>query len=191
MKTLDLPASGNLTEVRLPLEEPSSEERVREALERIKREQNLELAVSAGTVATLLGAAAWAGFTVATGYQIGFMAVLVGFLVGAAVRHFGNGVELRFGILGAGLSLVGCVLGNLLAVSAMISVAEEVSYFRVLANLDIGIVGQLMVASFHPMDLVFYGIAVYTGFRLSFREVTAQDLGVGVLGEDWRLVDET
>ncbi len=32
-----------------------------------------------------------------------------------------------------------------------------------------------MVATFSPIDLLFYGIAVYEGYRLSFRELTERD----------------
>ena len=33
-----------------------------------------------------------------------------------------------------------------------------------------------MVASFSPFDLLFYGIAVYEGYKLSFRQLTERDL---------------
>jgi hypothetical protein len=33
-----------------------------------------------------------------------------------------------------------------------------------------------MRATFNPMDLLFYGIAVYEGYRFSFREITKKDL---------------
>jgi hypothetical protein len=35
---------------------------------------------------------------------------------------------------------------------------------------------ELLVATFSPMDLLFYGIAVYEGYHLSFRQVTDQEL---------------
>jgi hypothetical protein len=34
---------------------------------------------------------------------------------------------------------------------------------------------KAMMATFHPMDLLFYGIAVYQGYQLSFRELTEND----------------
>ena len=57
-------------------------------------EQNLPLGVCGGLLAAVLGAAVWAGVTVATGYQIGWMAVGVGFVVGFTVRLLGKGVTL-------------------------------------------------------------------------------------------------
>jgi hypothetical protein len=33
-----------------------------------------------------------------------------------------------------------------------------------------------MKNTFSPMDILFYGIAVYEGYRLSFREISDKDL---------------
>jgi hypothetical protein len=33
-----------------------------------------------------------------------------------------------------------------------------------------------MQATFNPMDLLFYGIGVYEGYRFSFRQVSQADL---------------
>jgi hypothetical protein len=35
---------------------------------------------------------------------------------------------------------------------------------------------ELMKNTFSPMDILFYGIAVYEGYRLSFREISDKDL---------------
>jgi hypothetical protein len=143
--------------------------------QRLESEQNLPLGVLAGAVASLVGAALWAGITVATGYQIGFMAIGVGFLVGFAVRVAGKGISAPFGVLGAALALVGCLVGNLLAVSAIVAQSEGVPFWSVVAQLDPELIQRLMVAFFSPMDLLFYAIAVYEGYRLAFRQIKAQE----------------
>jgi len=33
-----------------------------------------------------------------------------------------------------------------------------------------------MTATFNPMDLLFYGLAVYAGYRFSFRRISAEEL---------------
>ena len=33
-----------------------------------------------------------------------------------------------------------------------------------------------MVETFHPMDLLFYGIAIYEGYRFSFRELLEDEI---------------
>lgn len=139
--------------------------------QRLESEQNLGLAIVAGAGASLLGAAAWAAATVATGYQIGFFAIGIGFLVGFAVRTLGKGITSSFGVVGGFWSLLGCAVGNLLTVTAMIAREEGIALGDVISRLTPELIQQLMVATFSPMDLVFYGIAVYYGYRLSFREL--------------------
>jgi hypothetical protein len=39
-----------------------------------------------------------------------------------------------------------------------------------------------MAITFSPMDLVFYGIAVYEGFKLSFRKVTHEEIQAAITG---------
>lgn len=144
--------------------------------QRLSSEQNLVMGAAAGLAAALAGAAAWAAVTVGTGYQIGFMAIGVGFLVGYAVRFAGKGVTSVFGIVGAVLALVGCALGNLLAVTSIAAANEGVPLLDAITQLDLPMIQELMVAFFSPMDLIFYAIAVYEGYRLSFRELGADEL---------------
>ncbi len=144
--------------------------------QQLETEQNLPLGIAGGVVASVAGAAVWAGITFATNYQIGFMAIGIGFLVGFAVRSLGKGVTNAFGVIGAGLSLFGCALGNLLAVTASVAKHYEVPFGSVLSHLNPQIISELMSASFSIMDILFYGIAVYYGFKLSFRRLSKEDL---------------
>ena len=41
----------------------------------------------------------------------------------------------------------------------------------ILSALNLDIIGQLMAVTFSPTDLLFYGIAMYEGYRLSFRQL--------------------
>lgn len=142
----------------------------------------MPLGVLAGLAAALLGGGLWAVVTLVTGYQIGFMAIGVGFLVGFAVRQAGKGMTAAFGIVGAGFALLGCALGNLLAVLAMVAENEGIAFFSALGQLDPAMAKELMVATFDPMDLVFYGIAIYEGYRLSFRQISAEELEARLSG---------
>lgn len=151
---------------------------LQQAMERLRSEENFFAALLAGVAAGLLGAILWAVITATTGFQIGFMAVGVGFLVGLGVQHFGKGVTQRFGFLGAGQSLVGCALGNLFSVIAVISDQEEIPFTDLLSRLDLEIVKELMILSFHPLDVLFYGLALYYGYKLSFRPITPALLGL-------------
>jgi len=146
------------------------------AMQQFASEQNLVGGVIAGLVAAVAGAAAWAVITVLTGYQIGWMAVGIGFLVGIAVRIVGKGLDKQFGIAGAVIALVGCLLGNILSVTYFVAQAESMGFFEVLSKLNPSITFELLTISFSPMDLLFYGIALYEGYRLSFRQITEEEL---------------
>ena len=144
--------------------------------QRLESQQNLALGGIGGFVAAVLGAGVWAGITVATGYQIGFMSIGVGFLVGFAVRTLGKGITSTFGVVGATFSLLGCSLGNLLAVTAMVASEQGVSFLDAVVQLNAGLIQELMIAFFNPMDLLFYGIALYYGYKLAFRQLTEEEL---------------
>ena len=146
------------------------------AMQRLRSEQNLALGAVAGAVAAVIGAAVWAVVTTLTHFQIGWMAVGVGFLVGLGVRTFGKGVDRVFGVVGAAMALIGCLAGNFLAVCGMLAKQESVSFLQVLSRLDAAMIADLMVDTFRPMDLLFYGIAVYEGYKLSLRQISAEEM---------------
>lgn len=145
--------------------------------QQLRDNQSLSFGLLAGLVAATLGAGLWAAVTYFTGYQIGWMAVGIGFAVGYAVRRFGQGIDNSFAISGATLALFGCLLGNLLTVCLSVAEYEGVSLTDVLSRLDTDLIGTLMVETFHPMDLLFYGIAVYQGYKLSIRSITDEEMG--------------
>lgn len=145
-------------------------------LYQIEGNQNLPMGIIGGVLAASIGAAAWAAITVLTNYQIGWMAVGVGFLVGYAVRVLGKGLSKIYGYVGAALALLGCLGGNLLSVCGMISKQQAIPFFDLISRLNPFIVMDLMKATFNPIDLLFYGIAVYEGYRFSFRQITQEEL---------------
>lgn len=154
-----------------------------QALQReFEAQQSLTGGLLAGLGAALAGAAIWAVVTVITQFQIGWMAVGLGFIVGHAVRMFGKGVTKPFGILGAGLALAGCVLGNLMSVCGFVAKQESAPVVSVIlsALTQPMLAWELLRISFQPMDLLFYGIAVYEGYKFSFRRVTQQELADAV-----------
>jgi hypothetical protein len=151
-------------------------DQAKKALERLRKDQNLVGGLGAGVVAALIGAVVWAVVTDATGYQIGWMAIGVGFIVGYAVKFVGKGIDKSFGYLGAALALFGCVLGNALAVLGIVADAQHVTYGELWASITPSMLLNLMTVTFSPMDLLFYGIALYEGYKLSFRQLTADEV---------------
>jgi hypothetical protein len=129
--------------------------------------ENLPLGFMAGLVAAAVGAGLWALITIVVGFQIGWMAVGVGFLVGWAVRMAGNGRHSIFGIIGALLALGGCALGNLLAIIMIAARQYNLPPLAVLGRLTPDVVVGLMQASFRPMHVIFYFVAILEGYRFS------------------------
>lgn len=84
---------------------------VERALFGIQSEQNLVLGTFAGVIAGAVGAAVCTVVTVATMFQIGWLAVGTGFLVGAAVRWAGRGTTQAFGVVGAAIALTSVLAG--------------------------------------------------------------------------------
>ena len=141
-------------------------------------EQNLALSIVAGGLAALIGAAVWAGVTVATGYQIGWMAIGVGFLAGYAVRQLGKGVAPTFGVVAAACALLGCITGNLLSVCGFYALQEAVPFLQMVRVVfsHPATMLELLKATFSPMDLLFYGLALYTVYWCALRPVSEEEL---------------
>ena len=144
--------------------------------QQMRDNQNLSLAVLGGAGAAVVGAVIWAVITAVTHYQLGIMAIGVGFLVGFAVRILGRGITPTFGVIGAVLSLVGCAIGNFLASAAFYAEQEKISVFDVLKAVDFQTALDVMVQTFDPVDAVFYAIAVYYGYKNSFKTPAVADL---------------
>lgn len=137
--------------------------------EQLLAEQNLPKAVLLGAIASIVGAIAWGLVSVSTGYQIGYMVIGVGFLVGIAMRQ-GKGVTPVFGIIGAALSLLSCVMGDYFSIIGFVSKEYEISFMDALTGIDFGEISSLMMENLASMTIVFYGIALYEGYKLSFSE---------------------
>jgi hypothetical protein len=129
------------------------------------------LGTLAAVVGALIGAIAWAAITASTSFQIGYMAVGVGLLAGYGMRLVSGGFTRTEGIVAGVVALLGCVLGNLL--TGVVVIAQHEHYpmwavaFAVFTHADFA--GDLLAHGFDWMDVLFYGIAVYAGYRTAFR----------------------
>ncbi len=160
----DRGASGTLEQVRF-----------RTRQRQMKADQNPVLGLLAGAVAAIIGAVAWAFITFATNQMIGLVAVGIGLLVGFAVRIFGKGMTRVFGVIGASLSLLGCLAGNLLSSCMLISKQESIPLPKLLSQLNLQAITELMTTTFRPMDLAFYAIAAYMGYQYSFTRTSPEE----------------
>jgi len=131
--------------------------------------ENVPLIVVVGLVAMLAGAALWALVTVLTQMELGLMAVVIGFMVGLGIQKVRKRPNKNFGILGAVLALVGCLLGNALSFVAFAAQESGGSFTAVLMTVSPASLLSAMAQNFAAMDLLFYGIAIYEGFKFGSR----------------------
>ena len=147
-----------------------------EIVERLRMEQRLIPGLISGLIVGILGAILWGVITVATGFQIGYMAIAIGAGVGLTIRKFGNGIDSIFGFWGAGISLFSVLLGNFLSIIGFIANAEGLGYMETLFRFDYSYLPAVMGETFSIIDLVFYGIAVFEGYKFSFRLITEKKI---------------
>lgn len=137
--------------------------------EQLIGKENLPKAIICGIIACLVGAFAWGVISVTTGYQIGYMAIGIGFLVGMAMR-WGNGTRPLFGYIGAVLALLSCVMGDYLSIIGFVANEYDLSYWEMLVTTNVADVMPILVDNMMSMTIAFYGMAVYEGYKLSFHE---------------------
>ena len=145
-------------------------------LEKFRGKQKLILGVLASLIVGILGASLWGIITLTTNFQIGFMAVGIGAGVGITMRITGKGIDPIFGISGGLISLFSVLLGNFFCIIGYVAEAENLAFFETLLMLDYRYVPELLMETFSVIDLIFYGIAVYEGYRFSFRKITGEDI---------------
>lgn len=152
------------------------EEKLQRYMANLKSEENFALAISGGLAAALVSAAIWAIVTYSTGYQIGYMAIGVGFLVGLAVRFLGKGISQKFGFWGGICSVLGCLFGNVFAMLGFFAHDTGESFMSILTQMDWTALPSLIAATFDPMDALFYGFAIYFGYQFSFRQIDEEEI---------------
>src|SRR5688572_32658702 len=140
----------------------------------LRKQQDLPNALIGGLASAIVGAVLWAVVTVATKYQIGYMAIGVGLLAGFSVRYFGCGIDFHFRVVGAFFALLGCALGNLLSQVGFIAASESLGYYETITLLNYDIIQNIYAESFSPMDVLFYGIATYEGFKFSAFDISVE-----------------
>ena len=147
-----------------------------EDLKELKEEENLIPAIVMGATVGLVGAILWGTISVVTGFQIGYMAVAIGAGVGYTIRLVGKGISQIFGYWGGALAFLSVLLGNILSILGFVANEMDVSLVNAILYFDYSYLPQLMGETFSVMDLLFYGLAIFEGYKFSFRVVSQEDL---------------
>lgn len=80
--------------------------------ERESRKPKLPLAILGAVLGAAVGAAVWAAVEILTGYQIGYIAILVGALAGWGASLLGGGRSRTVGVIAATAGLAGVIAGS-------------------------------------------------------------------------------
>jgi len=99
---------------------------------RILAQQSFRDAVFAGFIVVVLFSVLWAMFSTLTNRIFPWMTVVLGILVGLVIRRAGRGLDWRFPLLAALVTLAGAVISNVVVAAAFTARALETSTFEIL-----------------------------------------------------------
>lgn len=119
-----------------------------------------------GALACVVTALLWMAITLITDFQVGWMAVAVGFLVGHSVRLSLKWHSDLHGFMAAGYALLGCLIGNCLSAIVLVAREEGVSISMAISNADWESTRVAMELFFMPVDILFYILALTAGFTI-------------------------
>ena len=153
-----------------------------ELAEKLISEQNFAAAVTAGAVAMLLAAVAYGNVVEAWPFSYGFASAGIGVAIGFFMGFVGRGIALKFSVVAAVYSIVGCVLGNLFAKITNWTHATAESMIAVFQSNSLSVLAQWSVSGLSLIHLVFWFVAVFAAVFLAKRPLSRdQQLAIGML----------
>ncbi|HEX4141175.1 MAG TPA: hypothetical protein VHY09_12560 [Candidatus Methylacidiphilales bacterium] len=132
----------------------------------VEQRGNVVLAIVAGLFAAAIGAGIWMAVEVALSLKIGFVAIAIGALVGFAIRLAGHGSHALFGVIGAVMTLAGCLGGEILSNLYLASSAQQ-SMADLARTTDYVAMVQTIFSKMDPIGYIIYGIGIFEGYKLS------------------------
>lgn len=124
------------------------------------------IGIIAGIGATVAGTALW--IFIARKYQLTWMPAVLAFGIASAIKYAGKAKKYWYGIIGAILSLITAVIGNL-ATAVFIVSKRGKSPIEIISELDIATSFTFLKALNGSIGLFFYAATIYIGFWFSFQ----------------------
>jgi hypothetical protein len=100
--------------------------------ERLVAAQSIRNAIVVGLIAIIVFCGLWAALTSLVNKVFPWMTVLLGVMLGLAVRRAGRGVDWRFPVLAAVLTLPGALIGNVVIAASYTAETFDTGTFHVL-----------------------------------------------------------
>lgn len=133
-------------------------------------------AVVGGIIGAGIGGAIWAGVAVLFDVEIGFLAILVGALVGGGVvLGAGQRRGMPYQLISVVIAALGILIGKYITIYhffrlEVINQFGEASWnelgFSVLSGEYFQLFVEILPETFEILDIVFFGIAIYTAFGI-------------------------
>ena len=155
-----------------------SREPTQEDARRLVAAQSVRNATMASLITIILFSVLWSMLSQLTGRIFPWMTLLLGILLGLAIRRAGFGLDWRFPVLAAGFALLGSLIGNVVVAAAFTAPELGTDTLTVLLNLTAMTWPVFFDEVMTPADLVFAlfaaGIAAfYANRRLTRAEYLA------------------
>ncbi len=141
------------------------EEQVRRGPPGNEPEWNAVGALIGGGGAGLVGAGIWYAIAAFTGYEVGYIAWGIGFIVGFGAAMGGKVGTPANGLLAAVLSAASILLGKFLATRA--AIADYLVEEGIDAAPTTSMVMEILPETLGIIDIVFFGLALYTAWQVA------------------------
>jgi len=96
------------------------------------QDQSLRDAIVAGLIVVILFSALWAMSSTLINRIFPWMTVVLGILIGLVIRRAGRGLDWRFPVLAAAMTLLGALVSNIVVAAAFTAAALETSTLTIL-----------------------------------------------------------
>lgn len=137
-------------------------------LDSINNDSNLVLGIVYGLLLGIVGAVIWAIVVKFTGYNMGIVAILVGWLVSEGFVLAGRSTSNLIGLIAGGIALQSIFLGEALSMIVIVAEYWNVPILEAVQNMYLTKLPQLIIESSNIYNLIFYFIAVRYAYRRSF-----------------------
>ena len=146
--------------------------------ERLLRAQSIGRALLAGLIAVVLFAVIWSMLTAALGRIFPWMTLLLGMMVGFAVRRAGHGLDWRFPCIAGVLAFLGSILAKIVIAAGTTAGEFEIGTLKVLSSVTTMTWPVFFAEAMTVADWVFAASAAaiaafYANRRLNRREYQA------------------
>jgi len=143
--------------------------------ERLVRAQSLRQAIMAGIIAIAVFAVMWSMLTATVGRVFPWMTMLLGVLIGLAVRRAGQGLDWRFPATAALLAFVGSVLAKIVIAAGTTAGEFDTSTIAVLRAVTTMTWPVFFAEAMTAVDWVFAAVAAGFAAFLASRRLNRRE----------------